>query len=230
MVAEQQRGRECTPLSIEQDLRSRQARQAQAVHAMRLSAAGRASGRRSCASARHHASGSITLQPGAGSVAPDRRGGRWRRPSLRRDRADTQRAGAEIGAQDDLARISHQRSAIRRRLCSDRPYGRTASTILPISVPDSISACAFAASASGNVCAIDDLQLALREQRPDLLAQRRGERHLARRRARAQRRAGDDQALHHDRAACRSRRGCPAGTRSATGGRRSRATRRLRST
>ena len=52
------------------------------------------------------------------------------------------------------------------------PHGRTASMILPMCCEDSISACAAAASASGNTRWIDRLHLAALEQRPDLLAQR----------------------------------------------------------
>ena len=92
--------------------------------------------------------------------------------------------------------------------------------ILPISAPDSISACAFAASASGNACAIDDLQLAAARTAATRFS--RSARASATLRAVGLARSVEPVTVRRFIMMCRSRsrRGCPAGTRSARAGRR----------
>ena len=90
---------------------------------------------------------------------------------------------------------SCRRRACVRMLACAGGCAHHASTSLPMCWLDSISACACAASAAGNTWWITGLTLAALEQRPDLLAQRRGDRGLERDRPRPQRRAGDRQAL-----------------------------------
>ena len=92
-----------------------------------------------------------------------------------------------------------------------------------MSVPDSISACAFAASASGNVCAITTLSLPCANSGHTFSRNACASATL---RAVGLARSVEPvtvEPLHHDARACRARPRCLAGTRSATGARRSRA-------